>query len=136
MRTAKLALCLTMSCLMLITALYPAHASATLTESGEIAAPKSDVREIIADNAALVAEVEAIRQALAAERKSTQELIQEVNAYTKAMDEERRLLREQNAILKDLSDSYKRQAQAERERGFGRLLLGLVIGGAVGAIAH
>ena len=136
MRTAKLALCLMTSCLLLITASSTAHGAATLTESGEIAAPKSDIREVIADNAALVAEVEAIRQALAAERKSTQDLIDELNAYTKATDEERALLREQNEILKNISDAYKRQAQAERERGFGRLLLGLVIGGAVGAIAH
>ena len=90
----------------------------------------------MADNAALVAEIEAIRKALAAERKSTEELIQELNAYTKATEEERALLREQNEILKSLSDAYKRQAQAERERGWGRLLLGLIIGGAVGAIAH
>ena len=136
MRTAKLVLLATTSCLLLTTASSTALASATLTESGEIAAPKSDVREIIADNAALVAEVESIQQALAEERKSTQELINELNAYTKATDEERRLLREQNEVLKSLSDAYKRQAQAERERGFGRLLLGLVIGGAVGAIAH
>lgn len=133
MRTATLALCLTMSCLMLITSSYPALGAATLSESGQIQAPKSDIREIVADNAALVAEVEAIRQALAEERKSTQELIDEINAYTAATDEERRLLREQNEILKSLSDAYKRQAQAERERGFGRLLLGLVIGGAIGA---
>ena len=136
MRTAKLALCLTTSCLLLIIALYPAHASATLTENGQIQAPKSDIREVIADNAALVAEVEAIRKALVEERKSTQELIDELNAYTSASEEERKLLREQNEILKKMSDAYKRQAQAERERGLGRLLLGLVIGGAVGAIAH
>ena len=77
-----------------------------------------------------------MRQALAEERKSTQELIDELNAYTKASDEERALLREQNEILKAMSDTYKRQAQAERERGFGRLLLGLVIGGAIGAVAN
>ena len=135
MRTVRLALCLTTSCLLLITASYPALGAATLTESGQIQAPKSDVREIIADNAALVAEVEAIRQALAEERKSTEELISELNAYTTASEEERRLLREQNEILKAMSDAYKRQAQAERERGFGRLLLGLVVGGAIGAIA-
>ena len=136
MRTAKLALCLTTSCLLLITSSYPAHGAATLTESGQIQAPKSDIREVIADNAALVAEVEAIRKALVEERKSTQELIDELNAYTSASEEERKLLREQNEILKKMSDAYKRQAQAERERGLGRLLLGLVIGGAVGAIAH
>lgn len=136
MRTAKLALCLTTSCLLLIIISSPALANATLTESGQIQAPKSDIREIIADNAALVAEIEAIRQALAEERKSTEELISELNAYTTASEEERRLLREQNEILKAMSDAYKRQAQAERERGFGRLLLGLVIGGAVGAIVQ
>lgn len=137
MRTVRLVLCLMMSCLLLIIASSTAHASATLSANGEqIQAPKSDIREIIADNAALVAEVEAVRQALAEERKSTEELISELNAYTKASDEERALLREQNEILKAMSDTYKRQAQAERERGFGRLLLGLVIGGAVGAIAH
>ena len=136
MRTAKLALCLTTSCWLLITASSTALASATLSENGQIQAPKSDIREIIADNAALVAEVEAIRKALAEERKSTQELIDELNAYTAASEKERALLREQNEILKSLSDAYKRQAQAERERGFGRLLWGLVIGGAVGAIAH
>lgn len=83
-----------------------------------------------------MAEIEAVRQALAAERKSTNELIDELNAYMAASDEERRLLREQNAILKDISDAYKRQAQAERERGFGRLLLGLVVGVAAGAAAN
>lgn len=136
MRTVRLVLCLTMNCLLLITASSTALASATLTESGQIQAPKSDIREIVADNAALVAEVEAIRQALAEERKSTQELIDELNAYTKATDEERALLREQNAILKDLSEAYQRQAQAERERGFGRLILGLIIGAAAGAAAN
>ena len=136
MRTVRLALCLMMSCLLLITASSTALASATLTESGEIAAPKSDIREVIADNAALVTEVEAVRQALAAERKSTQELIDELNAYTKATEEERALLREQNEILKSLSEAYQRQAQAERERGFGRLILGLVVGGAIGVIAN
>lgn len=136
MRTAKLALCLTTSCLLLITASYPAHGAATLTESGQIQAPKSDIREVITDNAVLVAEVEAVRQSLAEERKSTQELIDELNAYTKATDEERRLLCEQNEILKSLSDAYKRQAQAERERGFGRLILGLIIGAAAGAAAN
>ena len=136
MRTAKLALLATASCLLLITGSSTALASATLTENGQIQAPTSDIRAVIADNAALVAEIEAIRKALAEERKSTQELIDELNAYTKATDEERRLLREQNEVLKSLSDAYKRQAQAERERGFGRLILGLIIGGAVGAIAH
>lgn len=112
------------------------HAAATLSASGEqIQAPKSDVREIIADNAALVAEVEAVRQALAEERKSTQELINELNAYTKASQAEKQLLIEQNEILKAMSDAYARRAKAERQKALGKLILGLVIGGAIGAVA-
>ena len=137
MRITRLALLAMMSCLLLITSSYPALGAATLSANGEqIQAPKSDIREIVADNAALVAEVEAIRQALAEERKSTQELIDELNAYTSASKEERALLREQNEILKAMSDAYKRKAEAERQKGLGKLILGLVIGGAVGAIAN
>lgn len=128
MRTGRRVICLTLSCLTLITGSLPAHAAATLSENGEIAAPKSDVREIVADNAALVAEVEAVRRALQSERKSTQQLIDELNAYMAASGEEKTLLREQNQILKDT-------ARAERERSFGRLLLGLVIGGVIGGVA-
>lgn len=76
-----------------------------------------------------------MREALAAERKSTQELIAELNAYTAASEEERRLLLEQNEILKGMSGAYERKANAERQKGFGKLLLGLVIGGAIGIIA-
>lgn len=77
-----------------------------------------------------------MREALRSERKSTLELIDELNAYTKASEEERQLLREQNEILKAMSDAYKRKAEAERQKGWGKLILGLVIGGAVGAIAN
>ena len=112
------------------------HAAATLSANGEqIQAPKSDIREVVADNAALVAEVEAVRQALAEERKSTQELIDELNAYTKASQAEKQLLIEQNEILKAMSDAYARKAKAERQKGLGKLILGLVIGGAIGAVA-
>ena len=111
------------------------HGAATLSESGQIQAPKSDIREIVSDSAALVAEVEAVRQALAEERKSTRELIDEFNAYTKASQAEKQLLIEQNEILKAMSDAYERKAEAERQKGIGKLILGLVIGGAVGAVA-
>lgn len=135
MRTAKLALCLTTSCLLLITSSSPALASATLTEDGQIQAPKSDIREVIADNAALVAEVEAIRKALVEERKSAQELIDELNAYTAASEEERALLREQNEMLKSMADAYKKQVSTERQKGLIKLIIGLAIGGVIGAAA-
>lgn len=135
MRTSKLALCLTIALLMLLTLSLPAHASATLTESGQIQATKADIREVIADNAALVAEVAAVRESLDSERQSTAAMIAELNRYTAASEEERRLLREQNGILAAMNDTLQKQVRAEKQKGIGKLLLGLVVGGAVGAIA-
>ncbi|WP_157102324.1 hypothetical protein [Cloacibacillus porcorum] len=135
MRTSKLALWAMTICLLLITGSSPAHASATLTESGQIAATKADIREVVADNAALVAEVAAVRESLASERQSTAQLIAELNCYTAASEEERRLLREQNSILAEMNETLQKQVRAEKQKGIGKLLLGLVVGGAVGAVA-
>ena len=135
MPTKKLALCLMIALLMLSTPLSPALGAATLTENGQIQAPKSDIREVIADNAALVAEVEAVRESLASERQSTAQLISELNRYTAASEEERRLLREQNSILAEMNETLQKQVRAEKQKGIGKLLLGLVVGGAIGVIA-
>ncbi|MCC8185026.1 hypothetical protein [Cloacibacillus porcorum] len=135
MRTSKLALWAMTICLLLITGSSPAHASATLTESGQIAATKADIREVVADNAALVAEVAAVRESLASERQSTTAMIAELNRYTAASEEERRLLREQNSILAEMNETLQKQVRAEKQKGIGKLLLGLVVGGAIGAVA-
>lgn len=135
MRTVRLMLSLMMTCSLLITTSSPARAAATLTADGQIQAPKSDVREVVADNAALVAEVEAVRQALAAERKSTQDLIDELNAYTAVSEEERALLREQNEMLKKMADAYKKQVSTEKQKGLIKLIIGLAVGGVIGAAA-
>lgn len=137
MPTKKLALCLMIALLMLSTPLSPAHAAATLTESGQIQAPKSDIREVVADNAALVAEVEAVRESLASERKSTAELIAELNRYTAASEEEKRLLREQNGILRKMNATLEKQVAAEKRKGIGKMALGLLVGAGIGAVvAH
>lgn len=121
MRTVRLTACLILSCLMLTMTLSQALAAATLNENGEVQAPISDVREIVADNAALVSEIDATREALASERKSTEELIDELNRYMAASDEEKQLLRDQNSTL-------KKQVKAERARAVSKMLLGLLIG--------
>lgn len=135
MRTSKLALWAMMICLLLTTGSSPARAAATLTESGQIQATKADIREVIADNAALVAEIAAVRESLVSERQSIAQLISELNRYTVASEEERRLLREQNGILSEMNDTLQKQVRAEKQKGIGKLLLGLVVGGAIGAIA-
>ncbi len=113
---------------------YPAHAIATRTETGQQIS-NNDAREIIADNAALIAEVEAVRSSLASERKSTAEIISELNRYTAASEEERRLLREQNSILAKMNDTLQKKFVAEKQKSIGKILLGLVVGGVVGAVA-
>lgn len=131
----RLVTCLTIALLMLLTLSLPARAAATLTESGQIQATKADIREVVADNAALVAEVAAVRESLASERQSTAQLISELNRYTVASEEERRLLREQNGILAEMNETLQKQVRAEKQKGIGKLLLGLVVGGAIGVIA-
>lgn len=131
----RLVTCLTIALLMLLTLSLPARAAATLTESGQIQATKADIREVIADNAALVAEVAAVRESLVSERQSTAQLIAELNRYTAASEEERRLLREQNSILAEMNETLQKQVRAEKQKGIGKLLLGLVVGGAIGVIA-
>lgn len=131
----RLVTCLTIALLMLLTLSLPARAAATLTESGQIQATKADIREVIADNAALVAEVAAVRESLVSERQSTAQLISELNRYTAASEEERRLLREQNSILAEMNETLQKQVRAEKQKGIGKLLLGLVVGGAIGVIA-
>ena len=135
MRTAKLALCLTTICLLLTTASLPAHGAATLTESGQIQAPKNDIREVVADNAALVAEIAVVRKSLTTERQSTAEIIAELNRYTAASEAERALLREQNEILRTMNATLEKQVAAEKKKGIGKMVFGLLVGAGIGAIA-
>lgn len=132
MRTAKLVLSLTTICLLLTTCLSPALGAATLSESGQIQAPKSDIREVVADNAALVAEVEAVRASLASERQSTAEIVAQLNRYTAASEDEKKLLREQNDILRQMNATLEKQVRAEKQRGIGKMALGLLIGACIG----
>lgn len=92
---------------------------------------------MIADNAALVAEVEAVRESLTSERKSTAQLIAELNRYTAASEEEKRLLREQNGILRKMNATLEKQVAAEKRKGFGKMVFGLLVGAGIGAVvAH
>lgn len=127
MRIKRLIILATMTCLVLSIVSFPALAGVTKSANG-LYLTNADAREIIADNAALLAEIEAVRQSLISERKSTEELVAEINKYIEASKEKETLLTKQI----DLSQA---QAKAERQRGIGRLFLGLLIGGAVGAIA-
>ncbi|MEG1544865.1 MAG: hypothetical protein RR382_10140 [Tannerellaceae bacterium] len=83
----------------------------------------------------MLAEVEAVRSTLASERKSTAEIITELNRYTAASEEEKRLLREQNGILRQMNLALEKQVKAEKRKGIGKIAIGLLIGGAIGVVA-
>ncbi|MEG1774003.1 MAG: hypothetical protein RR320_04025 [Oscillospiraceae bacterium] len=76
-----------------------------------------------------------MRSTLASERKSTAEIITELNRYTAASEEEKRLLREQNGILRQMNLALEKQVKAEKRKGIGKIAIGLLIGGAIGVVA-
>lgn len=107
---------------------------ANATQSGKIISQTiEETREVITDNLVLVAEVEAINQSLALERKATQDLIFSFNKYTETSEQEKSLLRENNELLvKQLTILEKKNKQAEIN-GWIKLVLGVAVGV---AIAH
>lgn len=82
--------------------------------------PISDAREIIADNAALVAEKEALTAALAEERQQTEALMQRMERYIAAAESERSM--------------YERKLAAERKRNVITVIGAVVIGVAIGVV--
>lgn len=90
---------------------------------------------MVADNAALVAEISVVRKSLTTERQSTAEIIAELNRYTAASEEEKKLLREQNGILAKMNTTLQKQIKAEKKKGTAKLILGLLVGAGIGAVA-
>ena len=104
-------------------------ALANATQSGKIISQTiEDTREVITDNLALAAEVEAVNESLALERKATQDLIFSFNKYTETSEQEKSLLRENNELLvKQLTILEKKNKQAVTA-GWIKLVLGLAAG--------
>ena len=102
---------------------------ANATQSGKIISQTiEDTREVITDNLALAAEVEAVNESLALERKATQDLIFSFNKYTETSEQEKSLLRENNELLvKQLTILEKKNKQAVTA-GWIKLVLGLAAG--------
>lgn len=120
---------------MLGAILCPACASATISVSND------EARAIIADNAALVAEVSVIRESLTTEREQTQQLIMN---YNSALSADAAMIGQYKTLNLNLTDqmeakdkAYKAELKAEKAKGWGKGFIGLIIGGVIGAvIAH
>lgn len=131
----KLFLFLTTVSLIASMSLSPALAAATKSEVGQQIS-NDDARIIISDNAALMAEIEAVNQALASERKSTREIIDELNRYIKVSEEEKVLLKRQNEILLSARGVLEKQVRASKRQQRLNLLLGIIVGAAIGAAVN
>ena len=110
----------------------PACASATISVSND------DARQIIADNAALLAEIDALNTSLTSERAQTRELIMN---YDSALSADAAVIEQYKTMNLNLSDQLaakdKVQAaalKAERAKGWGKTAVGLIIGAVVGAV--
>ncbi|MCD7712181.1 MAG: hypothetical protein LUJ25_05595 [Firmicutes bacterium] len=120
--------------MLLITISSPAHAAATLNENGQLQAPTSDIREILNDNAALLAEIDALKQSLNSEREATRELIESVNKYRETVAEEIALKDERIANLEQQVTEYQTQVRTAKRQGTRNTILGVVLAIAVACV--
>ncbi len=105
---------------------------ANATQSGKIISQTiEETREVITDNLVLSAEIEAINQSLALERKATQDLIFSFNKYTETSEQEKSLLRENNEILSKQLTILEKKNKQEQINGWIKLVLGVAVGIAI-----
>lgn len=102
--------------------------SASATESVTL----NDKREIMADNAALLAEIETLNQTLASERAETQKIIMgydsAISADASVIDQYKRM----NLTLKEIINAKDKQVRTEKREKLLFSLVGLAVGIAIG----
>ena len=104
-------------------------ALANATQNGRIISQTiEETREVVIDNLALAAEVDALNETLSLERKATQELIFGLNKYTETSEQEKSLLRENNDILLKQITLLERKNTRLATEGWLKLVLGLAAG--------
>ena len=98
----------------------------------------NDKREILADNAALMAEISALNTALATEREATSKLVM---GYDSALSADAELIeryKQANLILQDTIAAKDKQhateLRAEKAKGWGKTAVGFLAGIVVGVV--
>ena len=107
MRTSKKCLSLTLTCLIIGLNLSPAYGAETISVN------LSDARAIIADNAALLAEIDALNSALTTERAQVKELVMK---YNTALSADAALIDEYKAMNLTLTDTMTAKDKAAAAR--------------------
>ena len=113
--------------------LCPACANATINVSND------DARSIMADNAALLADISTCRKSLQVEREQTRQLIFN---YDSALSADAAVIEQYKAMNLNLTDQLAAKDKAhatalksERAKGWGKALIGTAIGVIIGAVA-
>ena len=108
-----------------------ALANATQSVKTAISVPVADAKEIIADNAALLAENNELKNSLAMERENTKALIVKMDEYIKTSEQEAQLLKEQNKMLQEQIIALNKKIKIEHAKG---IVQGVPIGAVIGAL--
>ena len=119
-----------MCCVILICS-STALASATQTAKAAITVPVADAKEVIADNAALVAENGELKTSLDIERQNSKALMAKMDEYISKSDREIQLLKEQNGILQEQVTALNKKVKIEHARGF---IQGVPVGAVIGVL--
>ena len=108
-----------------------AHADAIQLDNNTIAVPLADAREIIADNAALLAENTEIKSSLDVERQNSAALMAKMDEYIGTSEQENQLLRNQNGILQEQVNALNKKIKIEHAKGF---VQGVPVGAVIGVL--
>lgn len=131
MRISRHIKCLIVTFFIILTCSSMALANATQSVKTAISVPVADAKEIIADNAALLAENNELKNSLAMERENTKALIIKMDEYIKTSEQEAQLLREQNKMLQEQIIALNKKIKIEHAKGF---VQGVPIGAVIGAL--
>ena len=131
MRTRKLTAFLIVMCCVILTLSSTALASATQTAKTAITVPVADAKEVIADNAALVAENGELKSSLAIERQNSKDLMAKMDEYIVKSEQEMQLLKEQNSILQEQVVALNKKIKIEHAKGF---MQGVPVGAVIGVL--
>jgi len=131
MRTRKLIASPILMCCIILICSSTALASATQDAKTAITVPIADAREVIADNAALVAENTELKSSLDVERQNSKALMAKMDEYISKSEQQIQLLKERNGILQEQVAALEKKAKIEHAKGF---VQGVPVGAVIGAL--
>ena len=112
-------------------------ACAAVKQSGGILITENEAASIIADNAALMAEISALNESLKSERAATEKMVMDYDGVISADSALIEKYKASNLLLEDeiaLKDkTHAAELKAVKRKGWQRMILGFVVGALAGA---